>query len=190
MATAVAVQGLEARPWKAGALVKGTVLGGLAMFVWGAISWMALPFRESVLSPFGDEKAMTSMVISNAPRSGMYLLPGHANEAAKEQLFKGPAVFAAVRTGPLASMPILMGTQVLIMMAAAFLGSLLLMQTRPMSYGSRVLFLVGVAGVVAIAGHLPDWNWWSFSTSYTLLECMDLMVGWTLAGLVMAKVVR
>jgi len=160
------------------------------MFVWGAISWMAIPWRASSLLAFPNEPEITKSLMGSAPRSGMYLLPNGSSAAAMEQMTKGPVVFASVRTHPMASMDALMSIELLIQIAASFLGCLLLRQTRPMSYGARVLFLSGLALIVGVAGHLENWNWWSFSTGYTAMEMADLLIEWTLAGLAMAKLVR
>jgi len=71
----------------------------------------------------------------------------------------------------------------------AFLLSIVLTQTKVRSYGGRVLFIFTLALLAGVAGHVPNWNWFNFSTSYTALEISDLLVGWTLAGLVIAKII-
>ena len=173
-------------------LVKGTVLGGLVLFIWGAISWMALPWHGASLLTFGNEDAVTQAIVANAPRSGMYLLPnaGAEQKSAHEKMAKGPVVLASVRTGPIGSMTVFMISGLVIQMLGALLGTALLLQTRPLSYGGRVLFLLGIALSAGVLAHLPDWNWWSFSASYTMLAFADLIIGWLLAGLVIAKVAK
>lgn len=186
----------QAAEWKWSAVVKGTVLGGIILFAWGAISWMALPWRESTILPFTNESGLAQVIVAGAPRSGMYMLPSAhrgdnaAQAAAQEQMMKGPMVFASVRLGPMGSMGGLMATQVAIQLASALLATILLLHARPMAYGGRVLFVVGIALAVGVAGHLPEWNWWSFSAGYTMLDIADLVIGWGLAGLVIAKVAR
>ena len=41
-------------------LVKGTVLGGLALFLWGAVSWMVLPWHQATLLPFANTMLETA----------------------------------------------------------------------------------------------------------------------------------
>ena len=36
---------------------------------------------------------------------------------------------------------------------------------------------------------LPSWSWWAFSNSFTGFVVFDHLVGWTLAGFVLAKLV-
>jgi hypothetical protein len=72
-------------------------------------------------------------------------------------------------------------------MLSALVGTWLLVQAKLPAYGAKVLFVAAVGLVIGIAGHLPEWNWWHFSGSYTLLEMADLVISWTLAGLVLGK---
>ena len=76
------------------------------------------------------------------------------------------------------------------LMAAALLLTWLVMQTTGLSYGKRVLFL-GVVGLAAgVITELPNWNWWGFSGSYTLVMIADATLTWVIAGLVIAKVAK
>jgi hypothetical protein len=170
------------------ALVLGTVLGGLALFAWSAISWMVLPLHDKVMTVFTNDDAVTQAIVANAPRSGVYILPGGppnhdslspeqrkaADQSVQDRMMKGPMVFASVRIGPLGSMAALMIKGLLIQMLAALLVSALVWNTRPMSF----------------AGRLLNWNWWSFSVPYTAAQFLDLIVGWLLAGCIVAKVVN
>jgi hypothetical protein len=36
---------------------------------------------------------------------------------------------------------------------------------------------------------LPNWSWWAFSNSFTGFVVFDHLVGWTLAGFVLVKLV-
>ncbi|HXE74391.1 MAG TPA: hypothetical protein VNN18_01980 [Candidatus Xenobia bacterium] len=179
-------------------LILGAVLGGLILFVWGAISHMLLPVSNYVLFPFTNEEAVKQAVLANVPRSGVYFLPyveGEGmteaeQEAAMEKAMQGPVVFASIRVGRAQSFGVLLVNQLLIEMLGALIATALLLNARPMSYGRRVLFVVGIALAVGVAGSLPEWNWYSFSTGYTLAEFFDLIVGWALAGLALAHLAR
>ncbi len=54
----------------------------------------------------------------------------------------------------------------------------------------RVLFvtLLGIFGFATVS--VPYWNWYGFPTDFTLAEAIDHVVGWFLAGLVLAAIVR
>lgn len=178
-------------------LLLGAIIGGVIMFVWGAVSHMLLPFATSALQPFTNEEAVKQAVVANAPRSGVYFLPylqeGLTEEqqnAAFEKAMQGPVLFVSVRLGRAASFGSLLVIQFLIDVLAALLLTALLLNLRPMTYAQRVLFVVGVALVAGIAIHLPHWNWYNFSTAYTAGEFVGLVIGFALAGLALARIAQ
>ena len=179
-------------------LLLGAIVGGVILFLWGAISHMLLPFATAALHPFTNEEAVKQAVIANAPRSGVYFLPYLMQEglteeqqnAAFERGMQGPILFLAVRQGRGASFGSLLGIQFFIDVLTGLLLTALLLHARPMGYAKRVLFVVGVALVVTVAGHLPAWNWYNFSTPFTAGKFFDTLVGFALAGLALARIVK
>jgi hypothetical protein len=178
-------------------LILGTVLGGIVLFVWGAIAWMFIPWPGQPLRAFKNEDAVTQAIVANAPKSGNYLLPnGEAKgltaeqqQQAMEKMAKGPIVFAAVRLEPFNSMAKPLVIQFLTQLLVALLGTLLLLQTSGLSYKSRVIFLTVIGLIIFVGGHMDESTWWSFSNAYMLMQFGVLVIGWFLASLVMAKVV-
>lgn len=183
-------------------LAGGGLAGGLVLFLWGAFSYMALPWHATTLNKFTDETVVSQTLTANAPESGMYILPNphkpgpetaEGQQAGKEdamnRMMRGPFLFAAVSlTGTRE-----MGQALLLNVAgnlfSALLATWLLLQTAPAPYGCRVGFIVTIALAAAVIAHYPSWIWWRFSTVYMLVECADLLIGWTLAGLAIATLV-
>jgi hypothetical protein len=107
-----------------------------------------------------------------------------------EKMRKGPVMFAAVRREGFGSYIRGLITQLLSLVAAAFLLTWLALQTSGLSYGKRVFFL-GVVGLAAgVITELPYWNWWGFSGMYTAIMITDAALTWLIAGLVIAKVAK
>src|SRR5881397_2201976 len=105
-----------------------------------------------------------------------------------KRMIQGPFMFAAVNlqgtSGSGAALPIQLVTSIV----SAFLATWLLMNTTLPGYWPRVGFLVVLALTAGVICHVPDWNWWGFSAGYTAVAFADLLIGWTLAGLAIAKV--
>lgn len=183
-------------------LLLGGILGGIAVFIWGAISWMALPWHMTTLHKFKDEAAVVQVLKANAPKSGVYLLPNvhqhepgtppeqrkAAEEEGKKRLQEGPLAFTVFRAGGMEGMgAALIGSLVLNILSAVLI-TWLLLKSAIAGYANRVIFVVVVALIAALMVHLSYWNWWSFTTDYTLVSVADLLIGWALAGLAIAKV--
>jgi hypothetical protein len=174
------------------ALVLGTLLGGIVLFAWGALYHMVLPYGTLVFQRFSDEDTVARAILANAPQSGVYFLPYMPEgdeagaQAAQEKLARGPFVFAAIRPGTMGEAKNYFIGQVVIDLLAAFLATLLLLHARPDTAPARALFLAGVGLAAWVAGSLPSWNWYAFSTAFTLADMLDLVVGFALAGFVIS----
>jgi len=68
----------------------------------------------------------------------------------------------------------------------AFLIVALLKATDSVGYFGRVLFVTAIGVVIALGGVAPNWIWWRFSTDFTLVNCADTVIGWFVAGLIIA----
>jgi hypothetical protein len=184
-------------------LVFGTVAGGLVAFFWSWVSWGVLPWHETPLLKFQNEAEVTAVIASHTTASGMYLLPGKtptegmtseqkkgAEAADAEKMQNQPILLAAIRRNGFGSIAHGLIIQLLCQMAAAFLLTWLLLQTSGLNYARRVIFLA-VAGLTAsVIVDLPNWNWWGFSSAYTLVNLADFTLTWLLAGLAIAKVAK
>jgi hypothetical protein len=184
-------------------LVLGTVLGAIVLFIWSALAWMIIPWPGEPFRTFTNEQAVLDAIKANAPQSGNYLLPNEpkrtpgmtgaqykaAEKAAMDQGARGPMVFAVVRLGPM-DMAKPLVVQLLTDIVLALLGCILLLQTDRLSYFARVAFVGALGVLIFIGGHVEEWNWFSFSTVYLMMELGAIVIGWILAGLVMAKFAR
>ncbi len=182
-------------------LVKGGLLGGLTIFLWGAVSWTVLSWHDMATNVFSNEDMVAQAIMANAPKPGVYFMPSVRNEpgatseqrkammaAAEQRMEKGPAVFAAIRLAGTASMAPFLLTGIVISILGATFGTYLLLKTQGLSYFGRVGFMTMFALTAGVVCFLPFWNWFGFSAAYTLVSILDLVIGWFLAGLVIAKV--
>jgi hypothetical protein len=182
-------------------LIKGGLLGGITLFVWGAVSWVVLPWQNLTLNKFTNEDAVVAAITANAPKPGVYFLPNArlepgmteaekkaVYEATQKRMAEGPVVFASIRLKGAPSMAPFALTGIVISIIGATLGTLLLLQTRQSRYLRRAGFLSLFGLTAGVVCFLPYWNWFDFSTAYTAASIVDLAIGWFLAGLVISKV--
>jgi len=183
-------------------LLLGTVLGGLIVFAWGAISWMVLPWHTATLQAFTNEAVVSKVIQANAPQPGVYFLPNPRRQTTgaestasaksdKARMEEGPMVFGTIRlVGIRPDSPTYYLKGLLMEMIGAFFMSWLLLTLPGLGYGARLRTITLVALTAGALTYLPDWHWWGFSAAYTAIKVLDLVIGWFLAGLVMARVAR
>ena len=185
-------------------LTLGTALGAIVLFLWSFIAWTFIPWPGDPIRSFTNDDAVIATMKANVPRSGVYLLPNEvkrtpgmtdeqykkAEQDAMNRMTQGPMIFASVRLEPMGSIPKYFVLGFLTDLFVALLATILLLQTTKLSYGARVAFVVGLGAIIFAGGHLDEWNWWSFSNAYIAMQLSVLLIGWFLAGLVIAIFVR
>lgn len=179
-------------------LLVAALLAAVVVTLWGAVSWTVLPWHRMVVEAIPDGEAMAGALAERLPESGLYHHPGLAEsgdpDARTARYRRGPninfLVWSVSGSDPFS--PWLIGRGFLLNLVAAFLAAALLAAAWPalQGYGSRVLFVALLAGFAALQSRLLDWSWWGFPLDYSLVAALDLVVGWTLAGLVLAWRVR
>jgi hypothetical protein len=76
------------------------------------------------------------------------------------------------------------------MFISALFVALLLWRAAVPTYRRRVV-IVALAGLaIGFYGNFVYWNWYRFPTDYTAVQMLDTLIGWALAGLVMAGFVK
>ncbi len=179
------------------ALIKGCILGGIIAYIWLAISWMVLPWHCWVLHSFQQEEVVSNAILQNTSKNGIYMIPnfcgakGAEFQQKQELMKKGPFVFASVlRNGYNYSSPIPYIIALIIQLIGALFITYLMLMAKPLSYWNRVRFITLVGLTVGILGHALYCNWWGFSFGFIILEIVDLVIAWFLAGLAIAFVAK
>jgi len=177
-------------------LALGTIVGGVVLFIWGAIYHAALPTAAMVFERFNGEDEVAAAVTAAAPRSGTFFLPWMPEEsgeagmkAAQEKMQHGPFVFASVRLGPSPSLGGQLAIQFGICLLIALLATRLLIHSQVASARGRMLFLMAVATAGWAAKNLSYWNWYAFSTAFTVGELLEVAIGFGLIGLAISRVI-
>lgn len=183
-------------------LFQAAVLGGIIVFLWGLISWMLLPWHQVTIKQFVNEERVAEVIRENALERGIYLMPSMYTydnrqtpavaqqrvEEGREKLARGPVMFASIN--PQGVNPNMAGSffiSIVINIIGAFFITWIVSQIKG-GYWQRVGFITLIGFLVGFLGLLPAWNWWNFNMSYVVVGMMDLLIGWFLAGLLIAKI--
>ena len=183
----------------------GGVLGGLALFVWGMVSHMALGLTDSSVKSLPDEAATVGMLREQLKSPALYLFPGAGMDAAppdqqeaamkawSEAYRRGPrGILIYEPTGGNPSMASLLLTQLGVNLVVCLIAAWVLGQGAPAvpKYVNRVCLVSALGLLAAVFVDVPYWNWYSFPAHYTLMAIVDRTVGMTVAGLVIARFVK
>lgn len=179
-------------------IVIAAILGGLAVFVAGAISHMATPLGSMGFSTFPQEDQTLETLRGVTDHEGLYLFPGEnaeshrtpeAQAALSEKVRRGPTGLLLIH--PQGSdpnwAPLLLRELASNMLAALLLGFVLSHVAG--GYGRRVLIAVLLGVFAWLSLSVSYWTWYGFPSAFTVAEGLDQMIGWLVGGAVIAKIV-
>lgn len=175
------------------------IAGGIVVFMWSAVSHTALPLGTAGISSIPNEERMAQAIRGVITEPGLYFFPAfdptrkmtaEEERAWTERYRRGPTGILVVRPGGLEPMET---TQFVIELLGDILAAgvaAFILAGLPGSFLARALS-VGLMGVFEWADiSVSYWNWYKFPTLYTGAALVEQVVGWTLAGLVMAFMLR
>ena len=170
-------------------------LGALALFVWGFISWEVLPWNAQAMHKLSNEDAVMSALKAGNPESGTYSIPGMPDtkdEAAKsahmEKMKAGPVAMIQYSTTGMDMGSYMIRGFLVYFLSAMLAASLLakLSWSLASKFGARVWYVTMLGIFLAVAARIGDWAWMGASTSMSITLAVNDIIGWMLAGLLIA----
>ncbi|MGA1391951.1 MAG: hypothetical protein ACO38W_02225 [Phycisphaerales bacterium] len=187
-------------------ILVSSAVGALIVFFWGAISWAALDLWGDAAGTLAGEaeSSMGEALDAALDETGVYFtpaMPEHAADASPEvQQQAMDAWTVRHQEGPIAMVvfqqdgfepmaPSIMAMGVAMNFVAALLVAVVMVAVGG-GYGRRFAAGLGMAVFAAITGHGMYWNWFRFPDDWSSAMAADQIIGWTLATLLMAAIVR
>jgi hypothetical protein len=185
-------------------IILAGVLGGIALFLWEAVAHMALPLGMAGVKALANEDAVRATLKQNIREPGFYFFPAggmasgltaeqqRAAEARAEEQWRTEmsGIMVVHPHGRDVSFGRLLTIQAICDILLALIAAGLVAQALWLPYLGRVAF-VGVLGLFPfLASEFPFWNWYGFPADYTFAQLTVHVVGFLVAGLVIAAVVK
>lgn len=174
----------------------GSLLAALIVFIYQAMSWMALGIHDNTMKYTPQQDAILAAITANLTETGVYAIPNLPSTATQEerQAFEQSMVgkpWALVHysaTGMSGSMTPQMIFGFILNFLAAFLVAFTMVKYADKfpTFGSRLTFVLGFAMFTIIQSSLMMANWWETPWHYLSGEIIDHFVGWLLGGAVLA----
>ena len=166
-------------------IVIAGLLGGLAMYVWSSLAHVALPLGNTGVKALPHEAAdVAALKADLGDKSGLYLAPARMDAP------PGPGVLVVYHSTPTQMDPKTLAGEGLSELVRSILAAVLLSLTALRGYLPRAGF-VGLVGLTATLTTNPSyWLWYKFPTDYTLAYIGIELVGYVVAGLVIAAILK
>lgn len=180
------------------------LLAAVVCFFWGFLSWTVLGWHENGIHGFHEEETMAELFSKNAQAShGIYVLPfmehsvagalPEEKQAAQDKYQKamddGPYVYAVVRPG---KSHYSMGSNMIMGVIRSFCAALLLagfLNITTIPYMARVALCAAAGLFAGLAVDVPMWTWFETPTRDLVVNMVDHIIEWTLAGFVLGALV-
>ena len=177
------------------------VVGGIILFIWGALAWTVLPLHSNSIFTMANEDSVVAVMKSAMNNHAVYMFPGRplvmsdkaAEDAWTKKFAQGPigmVIYNPAGSSPMMPLEMALGLvdAILTCMLAAWLLS---RSTAARSgYFARVAYCGMLGLFISLAVHVLNWNWMGYPLDYTTGLIADTMVGWVLAGAAIAIVVK
>lgn len=175
------------------------VVGGVVMFMWGAFCHMVLPISSMAVKSLPNETAIVPVLQREIREHGLYFFPGMdmtttptaEQQAEWERRYnEGPVgilVYQPTGYPPLSGKQLL--NELISNILAAFIVAwVFVLIGVSLGRGALIGGLLGLFAWLTLSASY--WNWYGFPGFFLLNEAVDQVVGWALAGLVIALIVR
>jgi hypothetical protein len=176
------------------------ILGAVIFFIWSAAVHMNPLTGPMGLSMLNDkEAAVLAALNENVQQPGLYFFPGMdmSQHMTKEAEAAWTAKYKAGPSGLLLVQPKggepMMASQLVISFISNLLCALLAAFILASTVGScaRRVAIVASLGLFSwLAISIEQWDWYEFPFTFVALDAINQVIGWTLAGLLMAKMIR
>jgi len=164
------------------------LLGGLAMYVWSSVAHVATPLGMTGIQTIANEAAVTGPMKANLTgHPGLYLFPKAAEHGAG---VPGPAGFLIYRDNVTGMSAKTLGSEFAVELLEGLIAAALLSVTALAGYLQRVAFVGGVGVAAAIATDPSYWIWYRFPANFTAAAMLVTVVGYVVAGLVIAAILK
>ena len=162
-------------------LLLGPLVAAITIFVWGAFSHLALPWHITTLKEFQNNQTVLDAGRANTSGNGIYFSP--------EGIFAVVALLPDLsdKTQDIGGN---MAVQFVTDLIVALLLAIVLLSVRSTTVLGRATVTARVGLAAGIAIHVAHWNWYGFSPAYTMVNLLDVAIGWFLAGLVLGALMK
>ena len=173
------------------------VIGGIVMFVWGAVTHLTLPSQTFGVNLLQNDQPVMDAMQQSIFEPGMYAFPGIATgsesdpaalELWTERSKAGPVGVIMYKPGGTTPMsPMQLGIELVTNILAALLGAFIA-QRIVKGFGRRFLILTLLGPIAWLTVNASYWNWYHFPTDFTVAALVDETLTWMVTAIAISIV--
>jgi hypothetical protein len=176
-------------------LIKAGIVGGIVLFMWYTISWTVMTWHQKTFHslPFGDVILQTMLEANqnlqeDALKQRIYIAPIIKDMKDKQSQGYDESAFAFIALSPngLKSMNSQILFSIITQTLLAFLMSLLIIMVNTSNFFKAYSIILVNSFIYTIGYALPSNNWWGFAPDYIIVDSIDVLIAWALAGIPIA----
>jgi hypothetical protein len=180
-------------------LLLASLVGAIILFMWNAVSWMALPTHFNSFKYTPAQDSLLGNMKAAGLETGVYRLPmvDNRNVSSSDASYKkAQAELQAECAGKDVAMVFYTQSVSMDMTSSFVMGYMYLFisvfcvclilaaaSSKIKTFGSRLWMVMLFALLFALQGPMSDFNWMQFPWHYTMPMLVDIFAGWGLCGL-------
>lgn len=171
--------------------ILGVVIGAIALFFWGFVFWVQLPYPASVIQTLPNQDAIVPALQDAISEDGAYFVPGYGqSEELMAKVQAGPVATILFRTGGAPEYSKTMINGFLHMLGCSFLLAIVVATAQRTTYFGRLMlvFWVGLFAVLWI--HMSPVIWFHVPIKYACLYMTYDLIAVIILGIILAFFIR
>jgi hypothetical protein len=170
-------------------LLKGTLAGGLAIFLMHGFGWGALPFTNRAIHAYSDTVALASLQTAAQVQPGTYYINANAERNGLAAA-SAPHGWMTVHPADSYSAAGALGGSLVINLGWALLASWLVLVTRRDTFAARFRVGVALTAFGVLCGPVWDWAWGWYSPAYAAAVGLNTFLGFLAMAVCVAWLVK
>jgi hypothetical protein len=176
------------------------ILGAVIFFIWSAAVHMNPLTGPMGLSMLNDKEDTVMVALNeNVQQPGLYFFPGMdmSKHLTKEEEAAWTAKYKAGPSGLLLIEPKggdpMMTSQLVVEFISNLLCALIaafILAATVGSFARRVAIVASLGLFAWLTISIAQWDWYNFPFAFVALDAINQVIGWLLAGLLMAKMIK
>ena len=171
--------------------ILGVVIGAVALFFWGFVFWMLMPYSASVIHTLPNQDTLVPALQDAIAEDGAHFVPGYGqSEELMAKVQAGPVATLLFRKGGAPEYNKTMINGFLHTLGCSFLMAIVVATAGRRTYFGRLMLVVWVGLFAVLWIHMSPVIWFHFPIEYACLYMTYDLIAVIILGIILAFFIR